>query len=396
MSLPPADDLRSHFDFGLNATQESHALRIHHDFIVFDLLSVHAGSKIFSRYDAQLQEDFRLKLAQSHDNKELLTEAIYWPFELAAEGRADLIGGWLRNSGLTCGTFSIEDLAGSAANPLSSAWESRIARYAQIPWVRFVRTAEEIRQAKRDAAIAFYANFQPVVPVPRELDVIGRAYRKGLRSLMLTYNRMDHIGVGCTERVDAGLSMFGRDVVKQCNELGIMIDVSHCGHLTTLDACRYSKQPVNANHTSARGIHDHARGKKDEALRAIASTGGVIGVVAVPHFLSKELSPTINHMLDHIDYIADLVGWEHVALGTDWPWPVPEEVLTKVLGPEYDRSVGFRPQDRIDRTRRLIGFEGSQDLVNITRGLVHRGYRSEQIEGIMGRNALRVFEQVCG
>ena len=212
---------------------------------------------------------------------------------------------------------------------------------------------------------------------------------------MLTYNRMDHIGVGCTERVDAGLSMFGLDVVKHCNELGMIVDVSHCGHLTTLDACRHSAKPVTANHTAARSLYPAARAKSNEALRAIADTGGVIGVVAVPFFLSGGTSPSIEHMLDHIDYIADLVGWRHVALGTDWPLQAPDEVLLTTLGTEIS-NIGFRAADRIDVTQRLVGFDDCRDLPNITRGLVKRGFDDEQIRGILGENALRVFEAVCG
>ena len=121
---------------------------------------------------------------------------------------------------------------------------------------------------------------------PRDLSAFDKAYAKGLRSYMLTYNRMDNVGVGCTERVDAGLSTFGVEVVKHCNDIGMIVDVSHCGHLTTLDACRHSKKPVNANHTSSRSLSSHARGKSNEALRAIAETGGVIGVVALPIFLT--------------------------------------------------------------------------------------------------------------
>jgi len=143
--------------------------------------------------------------------------------------------------------------------------------------------------------------------------------------------------------VDAGLSMFGVEVVKHCNEIGLMVDVSHCGHLTTLDACRTSSKPVNANHTCARAIYDHARGKTDEALHAIADTGGVIGVVAVPHFLSGEAAPTIEHMLNHIDYIVGLVGgstwvWERIGLGR----ANRSAGLDTRAG--LRQSVGFRPR----------------------------------------------------
>jgi membrane dipeptidase len=261
--------------------------------------------------------------------------------------------------------------------------------------MRYVTRAEEIRQAKRDGVTAFYAHFQPVTPIPRDLKTIDTAYGRGLRSLMLTYNRMDHVGVGCTERVDAGLSMYGVQVVQHCNELGLIVDTSHCGHQTTMDACRFSKAPLNANHTCAKAVCDGARAKSDDALRAIADTGGVIGVVAVPFFLSKQRRPGIEVMLDHIDHIANLVGWEHVSLGTDWPMQAPEDVLRATLGGELP-ELGFRPEDRVDVADRLLGLDDYRELPNVTRGLVARGWSDEQITGILGGNAMRVFEQVCG
>jgi membrane dipeptidase len=267
--------------------------------------------------------------------------------------------------------------------------------YSDLPWLRYVTTAAEVRKAKRDGAIAFYAQCQPGFPVPSDLKAFDTAYVKGLRSFMLTYNRMSNIGVGCTERVDAGLSKFGMEVLKHCNDIGMMVDVSHCGPMTTLDACRHSKQPVNANHTAAKSLCPHVRGKTDEALRAIAGTGGVIGVVALPAFLSSESSPTIECMLDHIDYVANLVGWQHVAIGTDWPMQAPQDILEGVLEPLLD-SLGFSGNQRLDVTNRLVGFDDCRDLPNITRGLVKRGYSDAQIRGIMGENALRVFATVCG
>jgi membrane dipeptidase len=100
-------------------------------------------------------------------------------------------------------------------------------------------------------------------------------------------------------------------------------------------------------------------------------------------------------MLDHIDYISTVVGWQHVAIGTDWPLQAPDELLAATVGTEA-KSIGFRPIDRFDVTKRLIGFDDCRDLPNITRGLVKRGYNDEQIRGILGENALRVFEEVCG
>jgi len=391
--MPAANsNMPGQFDFQLSAAQEARASKLHRESIIVDLLSQHAGGNIFAHYPKDLQANFHAKMAGA-TGFDGLAEACYWPYEMSKLGKSDLIRDWLQGSGLTCGTYGIDVHDGR--DPLLNKQEALVFSYADLPWLRYVTTAAEIRQAKRDGVVAFYAHCQPVYPVPRDLKALDMAYAKGLRSFMLTYNLMDNIGVGCTERVDAGLSMFGIEVVKHCNEMGMMVDVSHCGHLTTLDACRYSKKPVNANHTAARSVSCHARGKSNEALRAIADTGGVIGVVALPIFLSREPTPTLEHMLDHIDYIANLVGWKHVAIGTDWPMQAPDEVLRMTLAAEA-QNLGFREEDQLDITKRLVGFDDCRDLPNITRGLVKRGYRDEQIQGILGENALRVFAEVCG
>jgi membrane dipeptidase len=377
-------------DFGLSNEQEERAARLHHECIVVDLLSQQAGSNIFAHYPTHLQRDLHEKLAAAASTWEAVGEAMYWPYEMSMIGKSDLIYEWFGVGGLTCGTYALSVYDGP--DPSEEKWEKIISTYGNLPWVRYAKTSADIRQAKRDGAIAFYAQCQPALGPPRSLQAFDAAYAKGLRSFMLTYNRMDRIGVGCTERVDAGLSMFGVEVVKHCNALGIIVDVSHCGHLTTMDACRHSQKPVNANHTAAKAVFPHARCKSDEALRAIADTGGVIGVAAVPAFLTSAAHPSIEHMLDHIDYLARLVGWQHVAIGTDWPLQAPPAVLTAL--DEEMAAAGFRPEDRLDLTARLLGFDDCRDLPNITRGLVKRNYSDEQIRGILGENALRVFDVV--
>jgi len=383
------------YEFGLTAAQETRASQLHRECIVFDMLSQQAGGNIFSDYPHELQKDFGARAAAAMGDKDRLwAETLYWPFEMSFQGKSDLLRVWFQQGGLTCGTFS-DIRVHDGHDPAVCDWEARVLKYSKLSWLRLVTRAAEIRQAKRDGVIAMYANCQASIPAPRDLKAFDAAYAKGLRSFMLTYNRMDHIGVGCTERVDAGLSMFGVDVVRHCNEIGMIVDVSHCGHLTTLDACRNSRKPVTANHTSARSIYRHARGKSDEAFRAIAGTGGVIGILALPAYLTDAAVPTIEHMLDHIDYVANLVGWQHVCIGTDWPMQAPDEILLATLGVELN-MLGYSAAHRIDVTQRLIGYDDCRDLPNITRGLVKRGYRDEEIRGILGENALRVFEEVCG
>jgi membrane dipeptidase len=372
------------FDFGLNAADEARAHRLHAKSVVIDMLFQYPGGAAI--FDQVPQAALSAALAGKTTLWERYQAANNLPFQLAIAGQSDVVEQFWRQSGLSAVSVGVP--VGDAKDEDGAPWID------QLPWVTRVRTLADIRGAKAEGRLAAWGNCQPTYGLSTDLAAIDRAHAAGLCSLMLTYNRMDHVGVGCTERVDAGLSRFGVEVVERCNKLGVIVDTSHCGRMTTLDACRFSSAPVTANHACAKGVLAHARGKTDEELDAIAATGGVVGVVAVPFFLARG-RPTIEAMLDHIDYIARRVGWEHVGIGTDWPLQAPLDLLVETVGgllPE----IGFRPQDNIDVTQTLVGFSDYRDFPNLTRGLVRRGYSDEQIQGILGENFLRVLGEVCG
>jgi membrane dipeptidase len=174
----------------------------------------------------------------------------------------------------------------------------------------------------------------------------------------------------------------------------MIVDTGHCGRQTTLDACAASTRPVISSHASAAGVFPHVRAKSDEEIEQIAETGGVCGVALVPEFLSVADPASIENYLDHVDYIEQLVGWQHVALGTDWPAPFPASVNAEVV--EAMCGGQFPADETFNFDRQTVGFMDYRDYRNITRGLVKRGYADEQIVGVLGGNALRVIEQVCG
>ena len=379
------------YPFGLSEAQEARAATLHRESVIFDAMFQGAGGmNIYDHYDPALLAEY---LDPSLTGWAAIGQAGNLPFKLALEGKSDLIKTWWDASGVTVGPHGI-----TPAYPSKELQESRARSREKfnLPWLRFVTTAGEIRQAKRDGVHTQYGYCQPVSGLPPELSTIDDAYKAGLRQLMLTYNSMDYVGGGCTERIDVGLSHYGVKVVKRSNDLGIIVDTSHCGRQTTLDACKFSKAPVFANHACAEGVYKHARAKDDVELRALADTGGVIGVVVLPAFLTNKPNPTIEVVLDHIDYIAKKVGWRHVGLGTDHPMQMTRKLSETQLGPLY-AAMGFRPEDGIvGKQETLIGYEDGRDMPNITRGLVKRGYSDVQIKGILGENFMRVFEQVCG
>jgi membrane dipeptidase len=269
-----------------------------------------------------------------------------------------------------------------------------MAQFDRFPWLIKALSAGDIRRAKREGKRAGYISNQNLGDLGGNIDLLEPLHTAGMRMIQLTYNQMNGIGAGCTERTDAGVSHLGVRAIERMNALGIIVDTGHCGRQTTLDACALSEKPVVASHTSAAAVYPVDRAKSDEELRALAASGGVIGVYAVPFFLAPGEGATVEAMLDHIDYIANLAGWKHVGVGTDWPLAASRAAVRHLdIGAA---EVGFRTEHNLDSATNLIGFDDYRDFPNITRGLVKRGYDDEQIKGILGENFVRVFEEACG
>lgn len=261
--------------------------------------------------------------------------------------------------------------------------------------------AEDIRRAKREGKHAIMWNCQNThglaggLDLEEDLSKIDLFYAMGFRVIQLTYNLRNAVGDGCLERYESGLTRFGLRFVERMNELGMLVDTSHCGYQTTLDAVEHSKATVAATHTTCRAVYDHPRGKTDEEIKAIAERDGYIGINMIPAFLG--VTGDIKQFLDHVDYAVDLIGADHVGIGTDTGYREPR--------PEIPRErmwwTGFKPEhlELGPEMRADEGSSGSIAWVNwpyYTVGLVSRGYSDQEIKKIIGDNFLRIIEKVIG
>jgi len=226
----------------------------------------------------------------------------------------------------------------------------------------------------------------------RKPDDVDYFYGLGQRVSQLTYNSRNLIGNGSTERRDEGLSDFGVAIVERMNKVGMAVDVSHSGDRTTLDAFEASKKPVLITHSNCRSLNGtHPRCKTDEAIKAMAAKGGVMGITEVRMFVSQKEPTTVESMLDHFDYVSKLVGIEHVGVGSDidlfgYDAMPPEEL--KGLKASYKNSYGFR--DKVD----LDGYNYPKRPFDLAEGLLHRGYTDAQVELVLGGNFRRVLKEI--
>jgi membrane dipeptidase len=252
--------------------------------------------------------------------------------------------------------------------------------------------AQDFVRAKESGKQAAMFQLEPQT-FGRNLDRIEFAYGLGIRMALLTFNTRTYIGDGCGERTDGGLSYLGFEAVERMNELGMLIDLSHCGVQTTLDAIEASKDPVMCNHVGARALYPQMkRLKTDEALKALADKGGIAGVSAIPNQLSGNAEQGIEDMLNHIDYIVKLIGTDHVALGLD-------NVFHDQVGYHRQAARTIFKLEYIGQELNapyMYGIESPEEWPNIIRGLVSRGYSDDEIVKIAGGNALRVIREVVG
>ncbi|MER7922868.1 membrane dipeptidase [Streptomyces sp. NPDC096057] len=265
-----------------------------------------------------------------------------------------------------------------------------------------VRTADDIRRAHRERRIGVIYGFQNGVAVgedPALVDsrVAGFA-EAGVRVVQLTYNQANHLGDGSMATANRGLTPFGRQVVEALNDHHLMVDLSHSGENTCLDAARHSRQPVSINHTGCRALADLPRNKTDEELRLVADRGGFVGIYFMP-FLNPSGHATAADVVDHIVHAVDVCGEDHVGIGTDGSVTAVDDLdayraaLAEHVAARQAAGVGAAGE-RADTYPFVVDLRGVDQFRDLTRLLEKRGYRSGRIEKILGRNFLDYAERV--
>jgi len=228
---------------------------------------------------------------------------------------------------------------------------------------------------------------------PRDmLSTVDEFHTYGQRVSQLTYNSQNWFASGSTERVDGGVSDLGAQLIERMNKVGMAVDTSHCGDRTTLDALELSKKPALITHSNVRALaSNHPRCKSDEAIRACGRAGSVMGITGVRMFVKGSEPTTVEDFFDHIDYVAKMIGVEHVGIGSDidlqgYDDMPPDEY--KRLKESYKGSYGFR--DKVD----IEGIDHPKRMFDVTEGLVRRKYSDDQILGILGGNFQRVLTDI--
>jgi len=377
------------------------------DYVAFDLISKDRVPEYLVPLTPE-QEQRSLRLAREkmiismHDHPVLNPADLKLYSVQRSRGRSFCAYEGLSESYLDC-TFD-NLMNGSCTITSHNGWKwtdivhdlgMRLCDIAHQDFMVHVRTVDDILQARAQKKMGWVACIEGAMPIENEIDRIDIMYGLGVRLLGLTYSESNALGTGLKETRDSGLTAFGRRAVQRMNKVGMLIDVAHGSTLTAIDAAELSSVPICMSHTGARTLWDSKRLATDDAIKAVAAGGGVVGIEAAPHTTITKKHPIhdIDSVMEHFEYVANLIGIDHVCFGTDTNWG--DHVGLHNQFAKFLSTSETRKTDDIPRVEYVKGVENPRESSkNLLRWMVGHGYSDEDIEKVMSGNILRVLRAV--
>ena len=251
--------------------------------------------------------------------------------------------------------------------------------------LRVIRTLKDLEDTLTGEALGIVLHFEGCRPLRGEVELVTAFHDLGVRSAQLTWNVRNGLADGVAEPEPSGLTDAGREIVAELERLGVLVDVSHLAEQGFRDVIDIARRPVVASHANSTTVWPHPRNLTDDQVRAVAGSGGYVGICFFPAFIGPE--PTLPRLLDHVDHLAEIVGCDHIAVGPDYV----DYVLDLMVA---DMTTGEALVDYGDSWRFPDGLQSVETLPMFTAGLLVRGYAEEDVAKIVGGNAVRVLREL--
>jgi len=275
-------------------------------------------------------------------------------------------------------------------------WRRRFREHSDL--IMSVKNADDIREAQNSGRVGIILGFQNCSPIEDDLRKVEMLHEQGVRIMQLTYNNQSLLATGCYEDGDSGVTRFGREVIKEMNRVGMIIDMSHSAEHSTLQTIELSERPIAITHANPSRWHEALRNKSDDVLKALSESGGMLGFSMYPFHLNNGPDCTLDDFCGMIMDTAELMGIERIGIGSDlcqnWGYETLEWMRsgTWTFKPDY----GEGNASNADWPRQPDWFGSSLDFGNISKGLAAKGMAQNDIEKVMGLNWLNFFDAGFG
>jgi len=256
------------------------------------------------------------------------------------------------------------------------------------------RTAADVVKAQKEGRTAVFFGFQNCSPIEDDIGLVEVCHQLGARFMQLTYNNQSLLGTGCYEENDPGITRMGKQVIKEMNRVGLVVDMSHSAERSTLEAIDISERPIAITHANPTFWHPALRNKSNEVLKALGESGSMLGFSVYPHHLKDGSDCTLESFCNMIADTADIMSIKNIGIGTDLCQNQPDSVVEWMRNGTWtnDRDYGEGSASFAGFPDQPKWFRDNRDFVNIATGLRSVGFSNDDVDLVMGKNWLNFFE----
>ena len=303
----------------------------------------------------------------------------------------------MRNGGVDCvnATIVYWETARETLSEIGK-WHRLFERHGDL--IMPARTGGDVRRAKELSKTAITFAFQHCSPIEEDIDLVEIMHKLGARFMQLSYNNQSVCATGCYENEDTGITRFGRQVIREMNRVGMVVDMSHSSERSTLHAIEISERPITITHANPKSWHPALRNKTDDVLKALAKSGGMLGLSMYPFHMKDKSDCTIESFCEMIERTVDLMGIDHIGIGSDLVQGHDNEVVEWMRNGRWSKEIDFGEGTESDAgwPDPVSWFTSNQDFPNIAMGLRNHGFTEDEVTRIMGGNWLRFFDENFG
>ncbi len=275
-------------------------------------------------------------------------------------------------------------------------WNRWFERFPEL--IFHGRTGDDVRRAKIEGRTAIFFGFQNPSPIEDDIGLVEIWHALGARFMQLTYNNQSLLATGCYEAEDPGVTRMGRQVIKEMNRVGLVVDMSHSAERSTLEAIEISERPIAITHANPAFWHPARRNKSDDVLRALGQSGGMLGFSMYPHHLKDKSDCTLASFCEMIARTADLMGVDNIGLGSDLCQDQPDNVVEWMRVGRWSKEMDYGEGSAGDAGFPPMPdwFEDNRHFGNIAAGLIAHGFSEADTAAVMGENWLRFYDENFG
>ena len=275
-----------------------------------------------------------------------------------------------------------------------SEWEELFKKNSDLIFLG--KNFKDIEKAKSENKTAIFFGFQNCSPIEDDLKLVEKVHELGCRFMQLTYNNQSLLASGCYENVDSGVTNFGREVIKEMNRVGIVIDMSHSAEKSTLDAIEFSEKPIAITHANPFFWHKTKRNKSDTLLKNLSDSGGMLGLSLYPHHLKDNSNCKIENFCEMVAKTVDMIGVKNVGIGSDLCLNQPDSVVEWMRNGTWTNSknYGEGSKNKPGFPKQPDWFLDARGFSSLEKGLKKIGFTTEEVNDILGNNWFRFYKGI--